>query len=58
MRLLDAMRALPATLSRTLGPAASFGTFVPGVTRSRETDTTANVVSTAADATIVIVRVL
>jgi hypothetical protein len=49
-----AAATVPATLSLTLGPAASFGTFVPGVTRSYEAGTTANVVSTAADATLTV----
>jgi len=49
-----AAATVPATLSLTLGPAVNFGTFIPGVTRTYETDTTANVVSTAADATLTV----
>jgi hypothetical protein len=41
---------VPATLALTLGPAATFGAFTPGVARSYEASTTANVVSTAGDA--------
>ncbi len=42
--------SVPATLSLTLGSAASFGTFVPGVARNYDASTTANVISTAGDA--------
>jgi hypothetical protein len=42
--------AVPATLSLTLGPAASFGTFTPGVARTYTASTTATVTSTAGDA--------
>jgi D-alanyl-D-alanine carboxypeptidase/D-alanyl-D-alanine-endopeptidase (penicillin-binding protein 4) len=45
---------VPATLSLTLGAAAGFGTFVPGVERTYEAGTTANVVSTAANATLTV----
>jgi hypothetical protein len=41
---------VPATLSLTLGPAVSFGAFTPGVTRTYEASTTANVISTAGNA--------
>jgi X-Pro dipeptidyl-peptidase len=41
---------VPATLSLTLGPAAAFGAFTPGVQKTYESSTTANVVSTAGDA--------
>jgi hypothetical protein len=41
---------VPATLSLTLGPAATFGAFTPGVTRPYLAGTTANVISTAGDA--------
>jgi len=41
---------VPATLSLTLGPAAQFGAFTPGVTRTYFASTTANVTSTAGDA--------
>jgi hypothetical protein len=43
---------VPPTLSLTLGAAASFGAFVPGVERTYEAATTANVISTAGDATL------
>jgi hypothetical protein len=41
---------VPATLSLTLGPAASFGAFTPGVGKTYDASTTANVTSTAGDA--------
>jgi hypothetical protein len=43
---------VPATLAFTLGPPASFGTFTPGVAHTYEAGTTADVVSTAGDATL------
>jgi hypothetical protein len=43
---------VPATLSLALGAPASFGAFTPGVDRSYESTTTANVISTAGDATL------
>ncbi|MDA0168388.1 Ig-like domain repeat protein [Solirubrobacter taibaiensis] len=43
---------VPATLSLTLGTPGSFGAFAVGVTRTYEATTTANVVSTAGDATL------
>ena len=43
---------VPPTLSLTLGPLALFGAFTPGVDRTYEASTTANVVSTAADAAL------
>ena len=43
---------MPATLSLTLGAPASFGTFTPNVDRTYEAATTANVISTAGDATL------
>jgi hypothetical protein len=43
---------VPATLSLTLGPAASFGAFAPGVDTDYSAQTTANVISTAGDATL------
>src|SRR4051812_13077070 len=43
---------VPATLSLTLGPAVSFGAFTPGVDHTYEASTTANVTSTAGDATL------
>jgi hypothetical protein len=39
-----------ATLSLTLGTPASFGAFTPGITKTYEAATTANVISTAGDA--------
>ncbi len=43
---------VPATLSLTLGTPASFGAFVPGVDREYTATSTANVISTAGDATL------
>ena len=43
---------MPATLSLSLGTAASFGAFTPGTTRDYEASATANVVSTAGDAAL------
>ena len=43
---------VPATLSLTLGTPATFGAFTPGVARDYSASTTANVISTAADATL------
>ena len=43
---------VPATLSLSLGTPASFGAFTPGVTQTYEASTTANVISTAGDATL------
>ena len=43
---------VPATLSLTLGPAASFGAFQPGVPRDYFASTPATVTSTAGDATL------
>ena len=45
---------MPATLSLTLGPAATFGPFQPGVTRDYTASTTANVISTAGDAALTV----
>jgi hypothetical protein len=45
---------VPATLALTLGTAASFGTFTPGVTREYTASTTASVVSTAGDAALTV----
>jgi amidase len=45
---------VPATLSLTLGPPASFGAFVPGVGQEYTASTTANVISTGADATLTV----
>jgi len=43
---------VPATLSLTLGAPATFGAFTPGVDKSYTASTTANVISTAGDATL------
>ncbi|HWK28798.1 MAG TPA: hypothetical protein VNS09_19715 [Solirubrobacter sp.] len=50
----DVGGTVPATLSLELGAAASFGAFQPGVDREYVTSTTANVVSTAADAALTV----
>ena len=44
----------PPRSSLTLGPAANFGPFQPGVTRDYTASTTANVISTAGDATLTV----
>ena len=46
---------VPATLSLTLGPAASFGPFTPGVAKVYDAQTNANVISTAGDAVLSVV---
>ena len=43
---------VPATLSLGLGTPASFGAFTPGIAREYTASTTANVISTAGDATL------
>jgi beta-galactosidase len=43
---------VPATLALSLGAPASFGTFTPGLDHTYETSTSANVISTAGDATL------
>ena len=43
---------VPATLSLTLGTPAAFGAFTPGVTKDYTATTTANVISSAGDATL------
>ena len=43
---------VPATLALTLGGPASFGAFTPGVAHEYTAQTTANVISTAGDATL------
>jgi uncharacterized protein (TIGR03118 family) len=48
----EAGGVVPATLSLTLGTPASFGAFVPGVADDYTASTTANVISSAADATL------
>ena len=45
---------VPATLALTLGPAAGFGPFQPGVTRDYTASTTATVISTAGDAALTV----
>src|SRR6185436_5025625 len=45
---------VPATLALTLGPAATFGPFQPGVARDYTASTTANVISTAGDAALTV----
>jgi hypothetical protein len=46
----DVGATVPATLALTLGPAATFGAFTPGVARDYTASTTANVISTAGEA--------
>jgi sugar phosphate isomerase/epimerase len=46
--------AVPATLSLTLGAPASFGAFTPGIARTYTASTTANVISTAGDASLTV----
>ena len=41
---------VPATLALSLGTPASFGTFTPGVAKTYDAATTANVITTAGDA--------
>jgi len=48
----DVGGSVPATLSLTLGAPASFGAFTPGVALDYDASTTANVLSTAGDATL------
>ena len=43
---------VPATLALTLGTPATFGSFTPGIARTYDASTTANVISTAGDATL------
>jgi hypothetical protein len=43
---------VPATLSLTLGAPASFGPFTPGVAKDYTASSSANVISTAGDATL------
>jgi len=43
---------VPATLALSLGAPASFGTFTPGVAKTYNATTTANVLSTAGDASL------
>jgi hypothetical protein len=44
--------SVPATLSLTLGPAAAFGAFTPGLAKDYAASMTANVISTAGDAAL------
>jgi hypothetical protein len=44
--------SVPATLALAVGPAASFGAFQPGVEKTYEASTSANVISTAGDAAL------
>ena len=46
--------SVPATLALTLGPAATFGTFVPGVANDYTATATANVISSAGDAALTV----
>jgi len=46
--------SVPATLSLSLGDPASFGAFTPGVEREYTAGTTANVISTAGDASLTV----
>jgi hypothetical protein len=48
----DAGGTVPATLSLAMGAPVSFGAFTPGVARDYTASTTANVISTAGDATL------
>ena len=48
----SASGTVPATLSLSLGAPASFGAFTPGVAKTYTASTTANVISTAGDATL------
>ncbi len=43
---------VPATLSLSLAQSASFGAFTPGITKDYAAQTTANVISTAGDASL------
>ena len=43
---------VPATLALTLGPAATFGAFTPGVSKDYTAAQSANVISSAGDATL------
>jgi hypothetical protein len=44
--------SVPATLALSVGPSASFGAFTPGVEKTYEASTTANVISSAGDAAL------
>ena len=49
---VEAAARSPATLALTLGAPAAFGTFTPGVAKTYTASTTANVISSAADAAL------
>jgi PKD repeat protein/glucose/arabinose dehydrogenase len=51
----DVSGTVPATLSLTLGPPASFGAFTPGVARTYAATMGANVISSAGEATLSVV---
>ena len=46
--------SVPATLALTLGAPASFGAFTPGVDKTYDASTSANVISTAGDAALTV----
>ncbi|MDA0163859.1 hypothetical protein OM076_26550 [Solirubrobacter ginsenosidimutans] len=46
--------SVASTLSLTLGPAATFGAFAPGVSTDYTASTTGTVISTAGDATLAV----
>jgi hypothetical protein len=48
----DVSGTVPATLALSLGTPASFGQFTPGAGKTYDASTTANVISTAGDATL------
>jgi hypothetical protein len=50
----DVTGSVPGTLSLTIGPPVNFGAFTPGVARDYTATTTANVISTAGDATLAV----
>ena len=50
----DVGGTVPATLSLTLGPAATFGAFIPGVAKTYTATMTANVISTAGDGALTV----
>jgi hypothetical protein len=49
---LEVSRSVPATLSLTLGPPASFGAFTAGVAKDYTAQTSATVTSTAGNAAL------
>ena len=46
----SAQGTVPATLALSMGPAATFGAFTPGVAKTYTASSSANVISTAGDA--------